>query len=81
MSREDVLSKVNDIFKDAFDNEDLVIGFQTTANDVEGWDSLMQMNLIEMIEDEFGMRFDMDEVVGMENVGSMIDIIISRIQW
>lgn len=79
MSREDVLSKVNDIFKDAFDNEDLVIGFQTTANDVEGWDSLMQMNLIEMIEDEFGMRFDMDEVVGMENVGSMIDIIISRI--
>ena len=36
MSREDVLSKVNDIFKDAFDNEDLVIGFQTTANDVEG---------------------------------------------
>ena len=79
MSREDVLSKVNDIFKDAFDNEDLVIGFQTTANDVEGWDSLMQMNLIDMIEDEFGMRFDMDEVVGMENVGSMIDIIISRI--
>ena len=39
----------------------------------------MQMNLIEMIEDEFGMRFDMDEVVGMENVGSMIDIIITRI--
>ena len=79
MSSDDVLSTVNDIFKDAFHNEDLVIGFQTTANDVEGWDSLMQMNLIEMIEDEFGMRFDMDEVVGMENVGSMIDIIISRI--
>lgn len=79
MSREDVLSKVNDIFKDAFDNEDLVIGFQTTANDVEGWDSLMQMNLIEMIEDEFGMRFDMDEVVGMANVGVMVDIILSRI--
>ena len=79
MTREEVLSKVNEIFVDAFDKEDLVIGFQTTANDVEGWDSLMQMNLIEMIEDEFGMRFDMDEVVGMENVGSMIDIIISRI--
>lgn len=79
MTREEVLSKVNEIFVDAFDNEDLVIGFQTTANDVEGWDSLMQMNLIEMIEDEFGMRFDMDEVVGMENVGVMVDIILSRI--
>lgn len=79
MTREEVLSKVNEIFVDAFDKEDLVIGFQTTANDVEGWDSLMQMNLIEMIEDEFGMRFDMDEVVGMENVGVMVDIILSRI--
>ncbi len=79
MSRKEVLSKVNEIFKDAFDKEELVIGFHTTAADIEGWDSLMQMNLIEMIEDEFGMRFNMDEVVGMENIGSMIDIIISRV--
>lgn len=79
MTREEVLSKVNEIFVDAFDREDLKINFDTTAVDVDGWDSLMQMNLIEMIEDEFGMRFDMDEVVGMENVGTMIDIIISRI--
>lgn len=79
MSREVVLGKVNDIFKDAFDRENLVISFETTSADVDGWDSLMQMNLIEMIEDEFGMRFDMDEVVGMENVGSMIDIILARI--
>jgi acyl carrier protein len=79
MTREEVLSKVNEIFSDAFDREDLVIGFETTAADVEGWDSLMQMNLIEMIEDEFNMRFGMDEVVTMADVGSMIDIIISRI--
>lgn len=79
MSREEVLSRVNEIFIDAFDREDIVIGFKTTSSDVEGWDSLMQMNLIEMIEDEFNMRFDMDEVVGMENVGAMIDIIMSRI--
>lgn len=79
MSREEVLNKVNEIFIDAFDRENIVIDFDTTASDVEGWDSLMQMNLIEMIEDEFNMRFDMDEVVGMENVGAMIDIIMSRI--
>lgn len=79
MSREEVLSKVNEIFKDAFDREDLVVNFDTTASDIEGWDSLMQMNLIEIIEDEFGMRFNMDEVVGMENVGAMVDIITARI--
>ena len=79
MSKEEILSKLNEIFIDAFDKEDLVIDFNTTASDIEGWDSLMQMNLIEMIEDEFNMRFDMDEVVGMADVGAMIDIIISRI--
>lgn len=79
MSREEVLSKVNEIFKDAFDRGDLVVNFDTTASDIEGWDSLMQMNLIEIIEDEFGMRFNMDEVVGMENVGAMVDIITARI--
>lgn len=79
MSREEVLSKVNDIFIDAFDREDLRIGFETTAADVEGWDSLMQMNLIEMIEDEFGIHFNMDEVVEMENVDSIIDSIMVRI--
>jgi acyl carrier protein len=79
MSRDEVLSKVNEIFMDAFDREDLVIRYETTAADVEGWDSLMQMNLIEMIEDEFDIRFGMDEVVGMADVGSMIDIILSKI--
>lgn len=79
MNREEVLSKINEIFVDAFDRENLIIGFETTASDVEGWDSLMQMNLIEMIEDEFHIRFDMDEIVGMENVGIMIDIIMSHI--
>lgn len=79
MSREEVLKKVNEIFVDAFDMEDLVINYDTVSTDVEGWDSLMQMNLIEMIEDEFQMQFNMDEVIGMENVGAMIDIILSRI--
>ena len=78
MSREEVLRKVNEIFVDAFDKKDLVISCDTTCSDVEGWDSLMQMNLIEMIEDEFNMRFDMDEVLKMANVGAMIDIIIAR---
>ena len=79
MNREEVLKRVNEIFVDAFDDENLSVNFDTTATDVDGWDSLMQMNLIEMIEDEFDIRFSLDEVVGMENVGAMIDIILSRV--
>jgi len=80
MSREEVLTKVNEIFVDAFDDETITISYDTKSSDIDGWDSLMQMNLIEMIEDEFDMRFDIDEVVTMENVGSMIDIIMDRIK-
>ena len=80
MSREEVLTKVNEIFVDAFDDETITISYDTKSSDIYGWDSLMQMNLIEMIEDEFDMRFDIDEVVTMENVGSMIDIIMDRIK-
>ena len=79
MTHEIILNKVNDIFKDVFNREDLVIDFSTTAKDVEGWDSLQQITLIEAIEDEFNIRFTMDEVVEMADVGAMIDIILSRI--
>jgi acyl carrier protein len=79
MSREDVLVKINEIFADAFDRNDLNIRLSTSASDVDGWDSLMQMNLIEMIEGEFNISFDMDEIVGMSDVGAMIDGIISKI--
>ena len=79
MTHEIILNKVNDIFKDVFNREDLVIDFSTTAKDVEGWDSLQQITLIEEIEDEFNIRFTMDEVVEMADVGAMIDIILSRV--
>lgn len=79
MSREEILNKVNEVFWDVFDNENLVIKDETTAPDVEGWDSLRHITLIEQIEDEFDMRFTMLEVNGMKNVGEMVDIIASRI--
>ena len=75
MTREDILSTINGIFKDAFDDESLVVTEATTANDIEGWDSLMQMNLIEMVEDEFGFQFTMDEASGLKNVGDMVSVV------
>lgn len=79
MTREEILQKVNSIFRDVFNRNDLIVGFGTTANDVEGWDSVQQISLIESIENEFDMRFTMDEVMEMSDVGAMVDIILSRI--
>lgn len=79
MSKEEILRKINEIFRDVFDDESLVINEGTTAPDVEGWDSLTHITLIEQVEDTFDMRFTMPEVNGMKNVGEMADIIASRI--
>lgn len=78
MSREALLKAVNEVFWDVFDNETLDIREETTAADVDGWDSLRHITLIENIEDRFDIRFTMLEVNGMKNVGEMLDIIAER---
>ena len=70
--------KINEIFRDAFDDESIEVSDATTANDIADWDSLMQMNLIEMVEDEFGFQFSMDEAAGLKNVGSMVDVVLAH---
>lgn len=73
------LQRVNMIFKIVFAKEDLVISEQTCADDIDGWDSLQHINLLSMLEKEFDMEFDIDEIVSMENVGDMINVIESKI--
>ncbi len=79
MNREEILKKVSEVLCEVFDDAGLVIGEETTAADVEGWDSLRHITVIEEIEDAFDIRFAMKEVNGMKNIGEMIDIIAARI--
>ena len=79
MSREEVFMKLNDIFRDVFDDDGITVTDVTVADDIEGWDSLEHINLLAVIEQEFGMKFNMGQVVSMKNVGEMADIIISQI--
>lgn len=75
MERTEILKKVNDIFKEVFEDDSLIITEQTTANDIEDWDSLMHITLISAIEQAFGFKFAMKDVIGMQNVGEMLDIL------
>ena len=79
MKRSEVEKKVTDIFREIFDDKTLVINDETTANDIEGWDSLMHINLIASIEEEFNISFDMSDVISFNNVGDMIDAICKKI--
>ena len=74
MTREEIFEGLNEVFSDVFD-EDIVVNENTTADDIEDWDSLMHITLISAVEDEFDMKFDMKDIVNLKNVGEMVDII------
>lgn len=78
MTREKIFLELNEIFRDEFDDESIEVKDETTANDIEGWDSLAHIDLIEAVEKRFAMRFTMKEVTSMKKVGEMVDIIIER---
>ena len=75
MSRDEILEQVTDIFRDEFDDDSILLTDATVAWDVDGWDSLMHISLLAAIEDAFDFKFEMKDVVGMKNVGEMLDII------
>ena len=78
MTREAVFEKLNTIFRDNFDDDEICLTDETSAEDIEDWDSLEHIRLIAAVEREFGMRFKMGEVSTMKNVGEMVSIIAAR---
>ncbi len=79
MERSDIFKKVNEIFCDELDNDDIVLTDETTADDVEEWDSLSHVQLIVAIEKAFGIKFTSNEILGWNNVGELIDAIEKRL--
>ncbi|MBQ6128384.1 MAG: acyl carrier protein [Lachnospiraceae bacterium] len=79
MTHEEVLGIVRGIFRDVFDDEDLIVEDSTNSSDIEDWDSLEHIALVVSMEKEFDLKFDLKEVNKLENVGQMVDLIISKL--
>lgn len=80
MTREEVYETLNEVFRDVFDDESISVTDETTSDDIADWDSLEHINLIAAVELEFGVKFNMGQVVTMKNVGEMVTIIMSQLQ-
>jgi acyl carrier protein len=74
----DTLTKVNEVFCDVFDDEDIELAPETTAEDVDAWDSLMHVTLMLNIEKAFGVRFASSEVAGLKNIGELVGLIEAK---
>ena len=76
MSRKEIMNILTDIFREEFDDEDLVIDEEITADDIEDWDSLAQIALIHAIEVTFDIKFLTEEIQKLACVGDMADLIM-----
>ena len=71
----EIYNRLNEVFREVFDDDSITVNAETTAADIEDWDSLTLIQLIAAVEDEFGVKFSMKQVSSMKNVGEMAQIL------
>lgn len=75
----EIKEKLQKIFRDVFDDEDITISEDTTSKDIKDWDSITHITLINEIEGQFNIRFTTEEMMKAKNVGEFIEIIDKKI--
>lgn len=79
MERKEIFEKLTVIFRDVMDNNEIVLEENTTAEDIEEWDSLAHVQLLERIQEVFGIKFSAKEMMSWEDVGEFVDSIEERL--
>ena len=74
----EIYAKLNTIFQDVFDDDELVVRPEMTAKDVEGWDSLSHVRLGLTVERAFNVRFSAADITGLKNVGELADLVRAK---
>ena len=76
----DTLEKLQNVFRTVFDDDTLMIARETTAQDVEAWDSVQHVTLMLEAESAFGIRFTTSEMAYLKNVGDWVDLIEKKLR-
>jgi acyl carrier protein len=79
VQKEEIIKAVQDIFIDVLENDDIVLNYNATADDIKDWDSLNNVILIVEIEKKFNFKFKLEEIQSFKNVGEMCDSIFDKI--
>jgi acyl carrier protein len=79
MERTEIYNKLNDIFVDVLDLEEVTLTDSTTADDIEEWESLTHVQLVVAIEKAFGIKFTALEIMKWKNVGELVDCIAQKL--
>lgn len=74
-----VFEDIKEILIDVFDDEDLDITLDTCADDIEDWDSLAQMNIMVSISKHFKVKFSVEEIASLHNIGDIVEAVKSKL--
>ncbi|MCR4602494.1 MAG: acyl carrier protein [Prevotella sp.] len=80
MNRNDIITQVQDVFREELELDDLILTDETTADDVEEWDSLSHIQLVVSLEKSFGIKFTSREILSWDNIGDLVDCIASKLE-
>lgn len=80
MDRNEVFEKMKEICKDVFEDDSLALNETTTATEVDGWDSLSFLTLVNELEQTFGVAFSLDDLVGGGSLGDLLDALMKHIE-
>jgi len=78
MQEAKIYATLTEIFNEIFMRDDIVLKPDTTAEDIEGWDSFMQVDIIISIEERFSCKFHTREIDGLANVGDLVRVVLSK---
>lgn len=79
MDRNEILAKLQEIFRDVLENDDIVLTVESCADDIEGWDSLGHVQIVHEIEKEYVIKFTAYEIISWIDVEELIDCIEKKL--
>jgi acyl carrier protein len=79
MNQDALLARLNEVFREVFDDPGLTVSAATTAHDVPGWDSITHITLVIEIERRFDVKFQMAQLEQLRNVGELVEILAARL--
>jgi len=79
MASQEIYKQLTEIFRDLFDDDTIVLTPETTAKDVDGWDSMMHVNVVLAVEMRFKIKFKTSEVESLHNVGHLADLVETKL--
>lgn len=79
MEKKEILEKLQDIYRDVLDNDEIVIMGETTADDIEEWDSLAHIQIVNEVENQFCIKFTSYEITSWIDIADLVDCISSKL--